>query len=71
MKNLTKKSGSELKVGDTLLVIGGPDTITGLRKYTGPLSECFQKGAQVASFARAYVGMTIDNDADYEIVVPV
>lgn len=62
--------GNELKVGDTLKVWWGAntDTITNLTPYTGPLVEMFKDGAQTASFALNWRGMTIDNGNLYEVV---
>ena len=62
--------GNELQVGDTIAVwwAGGRDTITELRPYTGPLSNLFPYGAQIASFAVNRSGMTIDNGDVYEVI---
>ena len=63
--------GSELKVGDTILVwfSGGRDTITKLEPYRGPLAHLFPAGAQLASFALNRTGMTIDNGDLYNLSV--
>lgn len=61
--------GSELRVGDTLDCLGGPDTITGFRPYISPLAHLFPAGARVATFARRAHGETIDNGARYDVIV--
>lgn len=53
--------GSELKVGMTVAVWWGRETIVALRPYTGPLAHYFEAGAQTAEFASARK-MTVDND---------
>ncbi len=61
--------GSELKVGDTIVVWWQPnhDTITKLVPYTGPL-KIWKDGAQLADFAILKTGMTIDNGDYYEVM---
>lgn len=66
------KPGRDLVVGDTIKVWWKPgrDTITELRIYQGPLLSVFPDGARIANFALNTAGMTIDNAALYEVVVP-
>lgn len=64
---LQQISGSDLRVGDTLELWWGRDTITALAPYTGPLASVFAGGAQSASFARG-PGMTIENGMLYPVV---
>lgn len=63
--------GASLRVGDTIEVWWSPrrDTITRLQPYRGPLAHLFKDGAQIASFALLRTGMTIDNSADYVVLV--
>lgn len=73
-----RKLGKNLKVGDTIKVWwssyvgqrkGATDTITKIIPYTGPIQYIFNKGARLAWFQfNAVVGMTIENDAYYEII---
>lgn len=62
--------GADLRVGDTIAVwwANKRDTITRLTPYTGKLASLFPKGAQIAEFALAPTGMTIDNEDYYEIL---
>jgi hypothetical protein len=64
---MKRVKGSALKVGDTIEVWWAPnrDTITGLRKYDGPLAHLFPDGAKLADFALLKTGMTIDNGNFY------
>lgn len=64
------KLGSELRAGDVISVWWRPgrDKITNLRPYDGTLIRLFAGGAQIAEFALSRVGMTIDNDFEYEVI---
>ena len=71
-----KVLGGDLKVGDIIKVWWSPneDQISKLEPYTGSLAYLFPKGAQIATFThiptgcRRPLGMTIDNDHDFELV---
>jgi hypothetical protein len=62
------KRGDELKVNDCIKTWFGVQRIIELKPYTGGISHLFENGAQLAKFAPAMVGMTIDNGDFYEVV---
>lgn len=73
---LQRVKGSDLKVGDTLVVWWSlvdrgakrnRDIIRKLTPYTGPLRHLFSDGAQLSDFQFSRAGMTIENGRYYEI----
>lgn len=58
-------NGSDLKVGDTIVVWSGytrnRDTITGVRPYKGPLEYLWPEGTILVSFVANTSGMTVSN----------
>jgi hypothetical protein len=66
---MKRKLGKQLKVGDTVKVWWGRDTITALRPYKGPLAHLWaeQGGARLADFALNKVGMTIEPQMGFEL----
>ena len=70
MKTYTEKvKGSDLRIGDTIKVWWKPnrDTIIQFDEHSNP-NGIFKNGARVAQFAILKPGMTIDNDAYFDVI---
>lgn len=66
---MANKSGSEVKVGDTLKVWfnGGEAQVKALQPYGGPLLDLLGEGSQMASFHACPVEMSLSSKSQYEV----
>jgi hypothetical protein len=65
---MTYVRGSNLKVGDIMVMAGRRDMIVSLRPYRGPLARYFPEGASTAEFSMFGGGMTINHGEYYEVL---
>lgn len=66
-----RKLGKSLAVGDTVVTLWGRDTILSLRPYDGSLAYLWENegGARIATFAINKIGMTIEPQVPFEVVL--